>query len=122
MASILVGEADPRVRRLLVVLLKGLGHEPIVLGGEPAGPPPADLLLLEPTSPHYLEQARTARALDPRLPVISMSVLPAGADFLARGPLAYLRKPFTSAGLDAAIETALAAAFRSSWDAGLTPD
>jgi len=108
MASILVGEADPRVRRLLVVLLKCLGHEAIVLGGGPAAPPPADLLLLEPTSPLYLEQARTARTHDPRLPIISVSVLPAGADFLAHGPLTYLRKPFTSARLAAAIDSALA--------------
>ena len=48
MASIYLSEADPDVRRLLVVLLDRLGHEAIVLGGGTATPPPADLLLLEP--------------------------------------------------------------------------
>jgi CheY-like chemotaxis protein len=110
MASILVGEADPRVRRLLVVLLKGLGHEAIVLGGGPAAPPPGDLLLLEPTSPLHLDQARHVRMLDPRLPIVAMSVLPADGGFLTQGPLAYLTKPFTSAGLAAAIESALTSA------------
>lgn len=33
MASILPSEADPDVRRLLVVFLDRLGHEAIVLGG-----------------------------------------------------------------------------------------
>jgi len=43
MASILLSEADPDVRRLLVILLDRLGHEAIVLGGGVEAPPLAYL-------------------------------------------------------------------------------
>ena len=108
MASILLSEADPDVRRLLIVLLERLGHEAIVLEGGVAAPPPADLLLLEPAVPACLEQARKIRAQQPSLPVVCVSVLPPEARFLTLGPLAHLTKPFTFAQLDRAIETALA--------------
>jgi len=108
MASILLSEADPDVRRLLVVLLERLGHEAIVLGGGPEMPPPADLLLLEPASPEHLEQALLARELDPALPIVCVSVLPAEARYLALGPLAYLAQPFTFEELHATIQAALA--------------
>ena len=39
MASILLSESDPDVRRLLVVLLERLGHEAIVLEDGVATPP-----------------------------------------------------------------------------------
>jgi DNA-binding response OmpR family regulator len=111
MASILLSEADPDVRRLLVVLLDRLGHEAIVLGGGPAAPPPADLLLLEPAAPACLEQARVVRESQPAIPVICVSILPPEACFLSLGPLAYLAKPFALDDLGAAIDAALAPAF-----------
>jgi CheY-like chemotaxis protein len=110
MASILLSEADPDVRRLLVVLLERLGHEAIVLEGGVATPPPADLMLLEPAAPDRLEQARAIRADQPSLPVVCVSVLPYEARFLAQGPLGHLTKPFTAAELDDVIEAALASA------------
>ena len=110
MASILLSEADPDVRRLLVVLLKRLGHEAIVLEGGAAAPPPADLMLLEPAVPECLEQARAIRREQPSLPVVCVSVLPSEARFLTLGPLGHLTKPFTAAELDDVIEAALAPA------------
>jgi|SRR5665213_669985 len=110
MASILLSEADPDVRRLMVVLLERLGHEAIVLEGGDEEPPPADLLLLEPAVPARLDQARAIREKQPSLPVVCVSVLPPEARFLALGPLAHLTKPFTFAQLDGAIEAALASA------------
>jgi len=107
MASILLSEADPDVRRLLVVLLDRLGHEAIVLGGGTTAPPPADLLLLEPASPACLELARVARELQPELPIISVSILPPEACILGGGPSLYLAKPFTLDQLGAAISNAL---------------
>lgn len=111
MASILLSEADPDVRRLLVVLLERLGHEAIVLeGGDSELSPSADLLLLEPAAPARLEQARRIRAQQPSLPVVCVSILPADARFLTLGPLAHLAKPFTFEELGATIEAALAPA------------
>jgi DNA-binding response OmpR family regulator len=110
MASILLSEADPDVRQLLVVLLERMGHKPIVLDEDTSVPPSADLLLLEPGSPQRLEQARVACALDPELPVVCVSALPTEVRFLTRGPLSYLQKPFTFAQLHATVESALASA------------
>lgn len=59
MAKILVSEADPDVRRLLIVLVRRLGHEAVVIDPGGAVPPRADLLLAEPGT-HA-----------PKLPVIS---------------------------------------------------
>src|SRR5712691_8445592 len=108
MANILLSEADPDVRRLLIVLLDRLGHEAIVLGGGLAAPPPGDLLLLEPASTGCLEQARIVRERQPSIPVICVSILPPEACFLTLGPLAYLAKPFALDELEAAIEDTLA--------------
>ena len=59
MAKILVSEADPDVRRLLIVLVRRLGHEAVVIDPDVEVPPRADLLLAEHGS-H-----------DPELPVVS---------------------------------------------------
>ena len=48
MAKILVSEADPDVRRLLIVLVRRLGHEAVVIDPDVEVPPRADLLLAEP--------------------------------------------------------------------------
>jgi CheY-like chemotaxis protein len=107
MASVLVSEADPDVRRLLVVLLERLGHEAVVLGPD-TDPPAADLMLLEPGSPVCLEQARRARATEPTLPIVSLNLVPDEAAFLLEGPLSYLPKPFTLDQLRAVLARALA--------------
>jgi CheY-like chemotaxis protein len=107
MASVLVSEADPDVRRLLTVLVERLGHEAIVLGPGVPLPARADLMLLEPGSPEYLEHARSARADSPALPVISLNLVPDGGEFLFDGPLEYLPKPFTVEQLRAAVQRTL---------------
>jgi len=99
MASVLVSEADPDVRRLLVLVIERLGHEAIVLDGTVEVPSRASLLLLELTSSACLEQARRAREGCPELPIVAMSALPPEAAFLADGPLEYLEKPFTIEGI-----------------------
>ena len=78
MATILVSEADPDVRRLLVVLIERLGHEAVVLDPDVVVPPRADLLLVEPESAVCLEHARLVRAYFPDLPVLCMNALPDG--------------------------------------------
>jgi hypothetical protein len=79
MAKILISEADPDVRRLLIVLVRRLGHEAVVIDPDVAVPPRADLLLAEPGT-HV-----------PELPVVSTM------------------KPFTLAHMRRQIEHSLAA-------------
>ncbi|HKI90902.1 MAG TPA: hypothetical protein VJ986_01260 [Gaiellaceae bacterium] len=107
MARILLAEADPDVRRLLVLLLERLGHEVVVLEGPPGVAPRADLMVLEPASGSCLGHARRARDLQPSLPVICVSILPEDASFLAFGPVDYLAKPFAIDDLRDAVERAL---------------
>lgn len=95
MAKILVSEADPDVRRLLAVLVRRLGHDPVVLDAGVEAPPRGDLLLLEPTSGRCLAQAQAVRADSPEVPVICMSALTEDGRFLLSGPIGYLPKPFT---------------------------
>jgi CheY-like chemotaxis protein len=107
MASVLVSEADPDVRRLLAVLVERLGYEAVVLGPGIGIPPDPDLMLLEPGSPTCLEHARAARAASPALPVISLNLIPDGGEFLSEGPLEYLPKPFTLEELRAVVQHTL---------------
>jgi DNA-binding response OmpR family regulator len=108
MASILLLESDPDVRRLLLLLLADLGHTAAAIELEQDVPAGTDLLLLDPTSRIHLEQARRARAENPALPVICMSFLQEEGRFLRTGPLVHLQKPFTADELDAAVRLALA--------------
>ena len=64
MASVLVSEADPDVRRLLVLVIERLGHEAIVLDGTVEVPSRASLLLLEPTSAASLPRGLQHPPLD----------------------------------------------------------
>jgi CheY-like chemotaxis protein len=106
MASILVLEGDPDVRRLLLIVLAQLEHTATALDAHDEVPAGADLLLLDPVSPKHLERARRIRAEAPALPVICTSFL--GKDgSLGDGPLFHLQKPFATEDLGAAIEHAL---------------
>jgi len=102
-ASILVSEADPDVRRLLIVLMERLGHEAIALDRHVEVPPRADLLLLEPLAPWCVEQARLARLFFPEMPIICMGRIPEGAGFGDSGIVAILEKPFTVDALQLAV-------------------
>lgn len=103
MASILVSEADPDVRRLLIVLMERLGNEAIALDRHVEVPPRADLLILEPSVPWCIEQARLARLFFPEMPIVCMGQIPAGTGFLDTGIVALLEKPFTVEALETAV-------------------
>ena len=107
MARILISEADPDVRKLLVVLVERLGHEAVVLDPDVVVPPRGDLLLVEPDSAVGLEHARLVRAYFPDLPVLCLTALPEAARFLKRGPLAFLQKPFTIDLMRTTVQSAL---------------
>jgi len=102
-ASILICEADPDVRRLLVVLMERLGHEAIVLEPDAEVPPHADVLLLEPAARRCVDQAWQVRLFLPQLPIVCMGPPPDGPAFLEAGPVAFLEKPFTVEALAAAV-------------------
>jgi len=106
-ASILISEAEPDVRRLLVVMVERLGHDAAVLEHDLVAPPRADLLIVEPCSGPGLEHARLVRAFFPSVPIVCLGPLPADAGFLGRGPIQYLAKPFALEQLDATLDLAL---------------
>lgn len=107
MASILVSEADPDVRRLLLMLMERLGHDAVALESGVEDPPRGDLLLLEPNAARCIEQARVARLAQPELPIVCMGALPDDAAFLLDGPLAFLEKPFRVEELEVAVAALL---------------
>ena len=107
MATILLSEADPDVRRLLVLLLERLGHDVVVLEDGLDALPDADLLVLEPAADAGVAHARALRALQPGLPILCVSILPDDARQLELGPLAYLAKPFSLEELRAAVDDTL---------------
>jgi DNA-binding response OmpR family regulator len=109
-ARILLSESDPDVRRLLTLLLERIGHEVVVLDARLGAAPPADLMVLEPASQLGLDHARLARAAQPELPILCVSVLPDDAQFLELGPLSYLAKPFALDALCSAVDRTLALA------------
>jgi DNA-binding NtrC family response regulator len=95
MARILISEADRDVRRLLTVLARRLGHEPVLLEEDLDLPPHGDLLLVDPTSATALERARRVRRAQPDIPVICMNCVGEHGRFLLEGASDYLPKPFT---------------------------
>lgn len=108
MASVLVSEADPDVRRLLVLLLERRGHVVSVLRADVVIPPRADVLVVDPIGRSSVEQARLVRASFPDLPVLSLNPPPADAGFLDRGPTTFLPKPFAPEDFAAALDGLLA--------------
>jgi CheY-like chemotaxis protein len=108
MASILVSEMDPDVRRLLVKLFERLGHQASVLQTDVVVPPRADVLVVDPIARSSVEHTRLVRARFPELPVLSLNPLPDDAGPLGSGPTAFLPKPFTPDQLAAALDAVIA--------------
>ena len=106
-ASILISEVDPDVRRLLVVLVERLGHSAAVLRDDVVVPPRSDLLIVDPAAPAGVEHLRLIRAFFPEQPVICLNPLPERAGPLGRGPTTFLPKPFSPERFGAAVDCAL---------------
>ena len=106
-ASLLISEAEPDVRRLLAVMAERLGHDAVVLEHDLVAPPRGDILVVEPAAGPGLEHARLVRAFFPDVPIVCLGPLPGDAGLLERGPLHYLPKPFTLEQLGAVLDVAL---------------
>ena len=108
MASILVSEVDPDVRRLLVTLVERLGHTASVLQDDVVVPPHADVLVVDPIARSSVEHTRLVRAHFPDVPVLCLNPLPDDAGFPGPGPTAFLPKPFTPDQLATALHAVMA--------------
>jgi DNA-binding response OmpR family regulator len=109
-ASILVSEVEPDVRRLLVVLIERHGHDAAVLRDDVVVPPRAGLLVVDPATAVGVEHARLVRAFSSELPILCLNPLPSNAGFLGRGPTFFLPKPFSPAQFGVMLDRALAPA------------
>jgi DNA-binding response OmpR family regulator len=108
MASVLISEVDPDVRRLLVTLLERRGHQASVLQDDVVVPPRADVPVVDPISRTSIEHTRLVRSVYPGLPVLYLNPLPDGVAFIGRGPTAFLPKPFVPDQLAAALDAVIA--------------
>ena len=105
MACIAIGEPYGEVRELLVHVVEGAGWEAVV---DADGAAHADAFLFEPGDPGSLALARRLREERPELPLVCVSIYPAGPETSALRPSAYLVKPFSVVELQRALSAALA--------------
>jgi DNA-binding response OmpR family regulator len=105
-ARILIIEPHADIRSLLELVVRRLGHEPVVHTGG-AQPPAVDAAVIEPGEGHGLALARSLKEIG--VPFLFTSIFPADREMLELQPSAYLVKPFPLYALEAALAVALAA-------------
>ena len=106
MARVLICEPHEDIAALLELVVRRLGHEPVLsmAGEEVHGP--VDVAVIEPGEPVGMSLARSLR--NQGVPVLFTSIYPPENEALALAPAAYLVKPFPLYALERALETALA--------------
>jgi CheY-like chemotaxis protein len=104
MACIAIGEPYGEVRELLVHVVEGAGWEAVVDADDAWR---ADAFLFEPGDAGSLALARRLRQERPGLPLVCVSIYPAGPETSALEPSAYLVKPFSVVELQRALSAAL---------------
>jgi CheY-like chemotaxis protein len=105
MARILIVEPHADLRTLLDLVVRRLGHEPVVQGPGEGDPVDLDAGVIEVGDGSGLLAARRLRELG--RPVVLMGVVPAGDEARAIAPAAYLVKPFPLHRLERALSAAL---------------
>jgi DNA-binding NarL/FixJ family response regulator len=105
MACVAIGEPYGEVRELLVHVVEGAGWEAAI---DPDEAERADAFLFEPGDPGSLALARRLREKRPGLPLVCVSIYPAGPETTALRPSAYLVKPFSVVELQRALSAVLA--------------
>jgi DNA-binding response OmpR family regulator len=104
-ARILIVEPHPDIRRLLELVVRRLGHEPVVRRDGQPEPEAIDAGVIEPGDGSGLLVARQLRARG--LPVVLTSIYPADAEARSLEPAAYLVKPFPLHRLERALTAVL---------------
>jgi len=106
-AKILIVEPHADIRSLLELVVRRLGHEPVLHAGG-LEPPDVDAAVIEPGDGPGLRLARLLKAAG--VPLLFTSIFPADREMLELEPSAYLVKPFPLYALEAALAVALAPA------------
>lgn len=105
MARVLICEPHEDIAALLELVVRRLGHEPVVCLGEEVEHVAIDAAVIEPGESLGLRLARSLRAQD--VPVLFTSIYPADDASLRLHPSAYLVKPFPLYALERALQQAL---------------
>ena len=108
MARVLICEPHDDIVALLELVVRRLGHEPIVHRGDGRDPVGIDAAVIEPGEQDGLRLARSLAASD--IPVLCTSIYPPDAELLDLTPAAYLVKPFPLYALERALDAALRSA------------
>jgi hypothetical protein len=109
-ARILICEPHDDTVALLELVVRRLGHQPLVyVPGDPDALD-VDAAVIEPGDEPCLKMARALRMRG--IPLLFTSIYPADADTLELDPAAYLVKPFPLYALERALEAALVPAAR----------
>jgi DNA-binding response OmpR family regulator len=102
---VLICEPHDDISALLELVVRRLGHEPVVCVTGDVDHIGVDAAVIEPGEPVGLHIARSLRAKN--VPVLFTSIYPADSDHLELKPAAYLVKPFPLYALERALEAAL---------------
>ena len=105
MARILICEPHDDICALLEVVVRRLGHEPVLSMNGEEDVLPVDIAVIEPGEPVGMALARSLRTQG--VPVLFTSIYPPDNDALDLGPAAYLVKPFPLYALERALQNAL---------------
>ncbi len=105
MARVLICEPHDDISALLELVVRRLGHEPVVCVDEDVEGIAVEAAVIEPGEPSGLHVARQLRGRG--VPVLFTSIYPADHATLALEPAAYLVKPFPLYLLERALQDAL---------------
>ena len=104
-ARVLICEPHDDITALLELVVRRLGHEPVVCSDPSVEHIGVDAAVIEPGDEQGLRIAHTLKAQG--VPVLFTSIYPADDSTLALEPSSYLVKPFPLYALERALEHAL---------------
>jgi CheY-like chemotaxis protein len=107
-ARVLICEPHDDIAALLELVVRRLGHEPVISMTGEVEHVGVDAAVIEPGEPVGLRIARSLRGKN--VPVLFTSIYPAENEALELRPSAYLVKPFPLYALERALQSALAPA------------